>query len=403
MLLLSEEIQLLIESARVCLLVKADNNIEIDKVKSKVNWNKLFDLAGYHSFRPIAYEATKNINIPIRNKLFKHTRDVAISNLVSSHEFVRVDTLCKKNNLNFIPYKGHVLLASIYQNKPLREIGDLDFLFHPKNAKDSLELLLKDGYVLNPNDEFSLTEKNISINEVFKAYGAYEATLAKSINGKPAMIDFHWGLHYSFLPYKINIDSLFENKTTIKVNNVDCVAPSEEAMFIMLIIHHGGRDTWMKLKFMADLLAFMEVKGNKIDWVKMLASMTEMKLKRPMLVGFFLLQKYFDYEIPVVIQAEFVKEKIDVKLTEPIIDYWENCYDILSLKGRLKYERILWSIQDEGFSRWTYIKEMFKMYKIPNPIESKRLVTFPVNYYVLNGISKVITYLWKRGLGKIIR
>jgi hypothetical protein len=92
-----------------------------------------------------------------------------------------------------------------------------------------------------------------------------------------------------------------------------------------------------------------------------------------------------------------------VKLTGPIIDYWENCYDILSLNGRLKYERILWSIQDEGFSRWTYIKEMFKMYTIPNPIESKRLVTFPVNYYVLNGISKVITYLWKRGLGKIIR
>jgi Uncharacterised nucleotidyltransferase len=403
MIKISQALSLLLNSISDSIIVNSKKRLDNIHIEAQLNWNKIYEIAGYHGLRPILFEAFKNINIPIYDKLEAYARDNVVSNMVSGKEFVRVINLCTLNNINVIPYKGHSLLATIYQHKQLREIGDLDFLFHPTDARKGLELLVNDGYVINPNDEFNIVEKNIPIDNVFKAYGAYEATLAKSVNGKLGMIDFHWGFHYSFLPYKIDIDSLFENKSTIKVNNVDCVAPSDETLFIMMIIHHGGRDCWIKLKLMVDLLAFMETKGNSINWSKMLVSMTEMKLKRPMLVGYFLLMHYFEYKIPKVIEAEFEKENINFKLIKPIIDYWENCYNILSMKGRLKYERILLSIQDTGFSKNTYFKEIFKMYSIPNPIESPRLVTFPDNYYFLNAVSKVVTYIYKRGFGKVKR
>lgn len=403
MIKISEILSLLINSVTDSILIKSNKNLFHVDYPSSINWNKIFELASYHGLRPILFESFKNINIPISAKLESYARENIVSNMVSGNEFVRIMRLCTENNINIIPYKGHSFLASIYKHKQLREIGDLDFLFHKTDAKKGLELLVNDGYVINSNDEFSLNEKNININDVFKAYGAYEATLAKSVNGKLTMIDYHWGFHYSFLPYKINLEYLFENKSTINVNNTDCSAPSNEALFIMLIIHHGGRDVWMKLKFMVDLLAFMETKGALINWEKMVALMNQFKLKRPMLVGFFLLKQYFEYAIPQEIEAQFDKENINEKLVLPIIDYWENCYNILSIKGRLKYESILLSIQDEGFSKITYFKELFKMYSIPNPIESKRLITFPDNYYFLNAASKIITYIYKRGFGKVVR
>ncbi len=404
MVKISTELQFLIESCKVSLMHFPSENYTCFIENSVIDWQKIIEIAEYHGVNPILFDAIQNnkIAIPIFENLIAHFRNNTVSNLISSHEFVRVAKLLEENLIDFLPYKGHLFLAKLYLGKQIREIGDIDVLVSSKDSKKALKILIEDGYGFHDVD----TELNISSQKLIEiipeTFGMNETTLSKTINGKRSFVDFHWGFHYSFLPYKINLKALFDVKDTVEVNKVQCVSPSDQTIFIMLIIHHGGRDTWMKLKYLADLIAFMETKGDKINWEEMILKMEEMKLKRPMLVGFFLLQNYFAYDLPSVIQEQFEKENITVKLTEPIVGYWENCYNILSVKGRLKYEIILLSIQDKGFSRIKYFKELFKMYTIPNQIETKRLITFPDNYYFLNGISKVVTYLYKRSF-RVIR
>ncbi|MES2794766.1 MAG: nucleotidyltransferase family protein [Bacteroidota bacterium] len=397
---ISTELNVLIDASKISLI-----SFKSGEKFNKINWEKLIQLADYHSFKPILYEniAALNPTRSVADELQKFSRDLAVSNLISSTEFVRVSNLLSGNEIKFLPYKGHLFLEILFRGKQLRSIGDLDILVLPVDAEKALSILVNNGYYFkNLSSEIKLSNNEL-IETLPNTFGMNETTLIKKINWKSHFIDFHWGFHYSFLPYQIDLTKLFEDKSTFKINGVECIGPSDFALFIMLVIHHGGRDCWTSLKYMADLLAFMETKGDKIDWPAMILTMTEMKLKRPMLMGFLLLKHYFEYPIPIEIESEFAKNNINEKLALPIVDYWENCYDILSFRGRLKYEKILWSIQDEGFSLVKYFKELFKMYSIPNPIESPRLVTFPKNYYALNAFSKIITYLYKRGFGKVVR
>ena len=398
-------------SKELGLLIKA-LNLVFNKKKTeltfkkdlKIDWQKAIYLAEFHNFKPILYHFLNENKIDGTKfkELQKYSLELAVNNLFSSAEFVHISKLLNGKNQNYLPYKGHLFLEKLFSGKQLRAIGDLDLLVLPQNAKETLRILVEYGYNFHDAKTGVFTNEQL-IEIVPVTFGMNETTLVKNLNGKNLFIDFHWGFHYSFLPYQIDLEALFENKSTVNINGIECTSPSDFANFIMLTIHHAGRECWISLKYIADLMGFMENLGDQIDWKEMLFELEKMKLKRPALVGFFLLQEYFDYELPEIIKQSFDKNDINLKLTEPIIDYWENCYDILSLKGRLKYERILWSIQDEGFSRWKYLKEMFKMYSIPNPIESPRLVTFPEKYYFLNAASKVVTYLYKRGFGKVIR
>lgn len=401
--IISTELEVLFEGLKNVYRLKIVNKNKANYLN--LDWHRLSYMADFHNFKSILFQLFLNRNqvSPINQSLHNYCREIAVNNLFSSSEFVNISKLLDGKKIDYLPYKGHLFLKILFGGRQLRAIGDLDILVMPRNAKKALEIIINDGYNFHDlKAENNLTNTEI-IEIVPNTFGMNETTMVKKVNGKNHFIDFHWGFHYSFLPYQIDLEILFENKSTVIVNGVDCVAPSNYANFIMLTIHHGGRECYTSLKYIADLMGFMENLAEKIDWKEMLVELEKMKLKRPALVGFFLLQENFDYELPEIIKSQFSPNKINTKLTEPIIDYWENCYDILSLKGRLKYERILWSIQDEGFSLWKYFYEMYKMYSYPNPIESPRLITFPNNWHFLNFMSKLVTYVYKRGFGKVIR
>jgi hypothetical protein len=401
--IISQELKLLFKALQY--VIGNKNTYEHLTNQSKIKWKKIAYLSDFHNFNPILfhYFEANTRQTPIANRLKEYTRELSIHNLFSSKEFVSVSNLLKNNNIDYLPYKGHLFLEKLYKSKQLRSIGDLDILVLTQKTSETLKILIDDGYNFCDLSTEIKFEKNALFDTLLKIPNTNEISLTKKINGKNHFIDFHWGFHYSFLPYKVNLELLFEHKSTVIINGHECVAPSDFSNFIMLIIHHGGRECWTNLKYIADLMAFMVNFEDKMDWKKIILELENMKLKRPALVGLFLLQEYFEYKIPKVLSVVFEKEKINKNLTLPIVDYWENCYDILTLKGRLKYERILWSIQDEGFSLPKYFYEMYKMYSYPNPIESKRLFTFPEKWYFFNAISKLITYIYKRGFGKIKR
>lgn len=400
---IKKETQFLIDSINFSIKIEGYNRAKIPILDANVNqnWAQLTNLASKHGIVPLYGNYTRQ-NFP--ESTFSHNinlalRTISLTNLATSVDFVQMNKLLIENNINFINYKGHLFLNKYYSSIQSREVGDLDIIVAPQDVKKALKLLLNFGYKfdgLNNNSDYL-------IEIIPSIFGMNEITLVKYKKNDSIYIDFHWGFHYSFLPYKINLELFFQNTTFFIVNGQKCITPSEESNFIMLLIHHGGRDVWYKLKYLADLMAFMETSGEQIDWQKMIAIVSKMQLKRPMLMGFFLLKTYFNYPIPKVIEDEFNTENITYNLTLPIVEYWENCYNILTLKGRLKYERILISIQDKGFSKRKYVKEIVKMYSRPNTIESKRLITFPEKYYLLNASSKIITYLYKRGFGRIIR
>jgi hypothetical protein len=148
--MISKELQLLIESIKIVLL---DSSPEVFKHLAndpKLNWQRVDKLLKYHCIRPIFYQACRNINF--HNDLVESvgvfTKKQAIKNLNEIVESKRVLTFLKDAGVPVLPYKGLLFLEKIYNNKPLREIGDFDILVSPKDAVKALELLIEDGYKL---------------------------------------------------------------------------------------------------------------------------------------------------------------------------------------------------------------------------------------------------------------
>ncbi len=311
--------------------------------------------------------------------------------------------ICDLQNLqlDFLPFKGIALANSIYKTPEARQTGDLDLLFKKKNAVLGLNFFISEGFQILRNN--GILTQGESFEDIINAKGMNEVTLIKKVNGQEIVIDFHWGLFLDYLPYSFDYNSIFTNTRKLKIRAKDYSYLSIENELLTLLIHHGGKDIWLKNKLLTDLEMFLAKNSDIFNWADLLNKLHNIKILRISLFGFFILQKQKNVSIPPEVSQAIGNETEFCQIEKFYNAYKTNNENILTLAGRLKYERLFISLQDEGFSPWKYFYGIYKMYSYPNPIESPRLITFPENWHFMNALSKLVTYLYKRGFGKVIR
>jgi hypothetical protein len=109
-----------------------------------------------------------------------------------------------------------------------------------------------------------------------------------------------------------------------------------------------------------------------------------------MKTGFYLIKYVFNYPLPAMIEAE-IQGFRPVKLNK-IVSFWEDSKFWNTMLPWWRYQQILHYSQDEGYTLFGYIIKLYRMNSIPNPLENKRLYTFPTKWMVFNFLSKVATY-----------
>ncbi len=393
---LSTELQLLIETCKVSLLEQDDNRLCSLLKNTNINWQRMKNLSAFHKISPVLYDSFRKTNHqnPLSSNLQQIALGQTVANMSTNIELAKILSHLQKENIRILPYKGLIFLKEFYQDKPLREISDLDLVIHPDDAKKALLYLVKNGYKMyhrSPKEWISLAHQ---IDDTLAAHGLHEITLEKKLdNGFNISIDFHWGFIYSFLPYNLDINVFFKETKSTKINHTICQTPSDKILLMMLILHHGGRDCWVNFKLLADLMMFYKSQKEDYDWQAAIDFAENLKLKKALLTGFCLLEKYFDIALNNVLKENITKENITNKQLNRIQDFWEKHQLFNTLFPRLRYERILINLQDKGFSAIKYYRNAIMMYGYPNPLENKRIITFPANYVYMNALSKILTYL----------
>jgi hypothetical protein len=379
--MLSPEILVLIQAIKSELMNK--KNSKVYPVDFKVLQNKLW----FHSIRPVLYQffnESDNYNPPgsIKEELAIYTRTQTFISLKYTYEVNRLLQIFREKGLKAIPYKGVLFLQELYKNTQLRELGDMDFLFHPDSAAEGIRILLAESYKFNTVDKsFEKLPDNELIKIAINASGQYEISLVNN----DLHIDFHWGLHYSFLPFNIDFNSFFNEEK-----------PNPETLFWMLLLHHGGKENWVRMKHFADLIAFLNHFQDQLNWNEIIQTAKIYKLHKQLVVGFRLLKKHFNYSIPKSIEIELIDYYETQKVEHLIENCWNKSAHWSTLIPRLQMERIFINIQDEGFSKRKYFGDFYQSYTKPNPLEQPRILNFPASYPKLNFISKVLTYLIRK-------
>ncbi|MCU0349432.1 MAG: nucleotidyltransferase family protein [Flavobacterium sp.] len=382
--MISKELQLLIESIKIVLLDSSSNLFKSLVNDPKLNWQRVNKLLKYHSIRPIFYQACRNINFhnDLVESIGAFTKKQAIKNLNEIVESTRVLTIFKEAGITALPYKGLLFLEKIYENKPLREIGDLDILVTPDDSVKALELLIEDGYKLCIEGEVS---KEL-LTELIRTTPSPEVGLDKITPfGMNVHIDFHWGIN-EFTQYKIDLPSIFNNSEIATFQNNQLPLPNTSSIFKMLLNHHGGRECWVKLKHLADLIAFKKTYpqisyDDLIDWS------ADMDMRKMYVAAESLLDSFFfsDY-IPLDKQEESVSLK-------RIAGMWEYATHWDKIMPKIFILRIFRKLQDRETSWNTLIYNQIKFHSVVNLTENKRLFVLPEKYVFLNAFSKLISYI----------
>ena len=381
----SIELNILIESIKVSLLNKSIDSLKKLLNNEEINWDKLEKMTVYHAIRPVVYDAFQQLNVQndFIQTLKKRTFSQSIYNLAATKEFYRLLHLLQQHGIRVLPYKGLLFISELYQNQQLRESHDLDLLVHPDDAKRALEILLEDGYIL------SISHNNLTTNEIIDAllatFNFIEVGLDKKSDlGIDIHIDFHWRLYEESYNYKIDFEAFFINTNEKTYNNTTISFPSKETLFLMLLNHHGGRESWVRLKHFCDLIAFFKTYAFSEKELYNLSANAE--LKHIFEVGIEIYNHQF-LEKPTILKYNSVISKI--------YDYWEIAELWIKLKSRIRFRYIHYLLQD-NFSFKKFIRDRYKIYSIPNLIENPRIITFPNKYNLPNFISKVVTFVWRK-------
>lgn len=351
----------------------------------------------FHAIRPILNQFLNASDSPksqLSEQLNQYIQKQVFLNLQYAHEIRRLLTLFKQHAIKVLPYKGVLFVHELYGNKQLREVGDIDFLFHPDSAAAAMRLLLDEGYEFKALDtSFDHLSPDDFIERLLAAKGQYEVPFQKG----NLHIDCHWGLHYGYLPYKIDFQRFFDTAVEADFYGVRCQIPSTETLFWMLILHHGGKEFWTRMKHFADLQAFLTSKGHELNWAEILKMAKAYQLYNIVCMGFYLLNTDFAVPIPPELQNAIAQQQtLFEKNGKNIRAYWHFAQPWAKLNGRLRFEQLLYQNQDEDFSWWAYFNKFYITYTLPNPVEHKRIVSFPDTYPTLNFISKVVTYFLRK-------
>lgn len=393
--MLSIDLQICIEAIKISLLNNSPAQLVELLTKNQVNWNSLQKKVAFHGLRPVVYDAFKKIDshliLPAYfDELKQYTFQQSLFNLVAVREMVSLLNLLDSHGIRAAPLKGILFVHEFYGRKPLREGSDLDIFVPREDAAKALTLLVEEcGYFFTVPESFMTDHTNQEIIKIILSTKGYHEVGLEKKNTR-VHIDFHWESYEDFYQYRLPENFLVSHLSKRTFFNDQCLLPSQEDMFWTLLIHHGGREKWVRLKYFCDLIMFYSFYAQTVNWTDIFDKAGEYKLKQALIEGFYCLEKQFSVELPDSIKKEFLFHK--KKSYTNILSYWElaeNGNESFTAKKKL-YE-LYFALQDKGFSYIRHVKYSFLKRASPNPLEKdKRIIVFPEQYYILNFLAHLV-------------
>jgi hypothetical protein len=258
---ISPELSLLIAS---CLRFGHDKSQPLDQ-------KHLFNLLYYHQIRPVflSYIHENGIDINFRQRLNTDCQHITFANMMCAQELVRVSKLLTARGIETYAYKGSVWADWLYGNVGQREFGDIDVLITRDDFSEAIEVLSNEaGYVADDYRKH-LLETPQARERFFKT--DYHIPMLRETGHSTEVLEAHWEIAYPRLLFTFPSDEWagYSEKQTLLGQELNVF--QKEYQFLILLVHHGGKEQWRKLKYIADLGAYMFRYGHETDWEKVAA------------------------------------------------------------------------------------------------------------------------------------
>lgn len=207
----------------------------------------------------------------------------SFKNLLFTSELVKVMSLLEDNDIQAFSYKGPVLAQKAYGDIACREFGDIDIFIDKANVLTAKELMLSNGYYLDP----PITVEDdiyMKLDSEFRF---------KSPSG--ALIELNWAFAGPHFYFPQDPQLLFDDFEDIEINHFKIKTPSLENEFLLMVIH-CAKHNWKRLSWICDMGAFLENK--KLDWDEIWDKANKLGVKRIVSVTLIILKILFRLKVP---------------------------------------------------------------------------------------------------------
>ncbi|MEO8391816.1 MAG: nucleotidyltransferase family protein [Chloroflexota bacterium] len=248
-------------------------------LQEPLDWDYLLQQTARHKVTSLFWHrlhANEAIPAEIRRQLKSATHRAGLRGVLLTGEFITISRKFRANEISFIPLKGPVLAAQIYEEVALREFSDLDIMVHKTDLPAAFRLLGELGFNVFESDSSSLPYRD-SEHE--------HHTQFLKPKGK-ILVELHWSLGQSWYSFAGNTDSFWRGADYAPYLGLSLRVPKREDSLLFLCAH-GYKHYWSRLAWICDVSQAL-LMWHDLDWTYIFEEARHSRMYRVLLLGLFL-------------------------------------------------------------------------------------------------------------------
>jgi|GEM_PF-2132754 hypothetical protein len=252
----SPELSLLI---RLCLLPERVPAQEFSLIDEK----RLLELAHWHGVKNLVFAAMppESRDGWLYQQLQASATHATFHSLNQTNQLLNLIELFDKSKIPVFAYKGVAWSKWLYNDLNSRTSGDIDLLVPRAYFVQALKEVEKLGFKPDEYRHHLLSHSA----EIRKAFFRTDYHVPM-YNDEGVMLELHWQPAYSRLCFEFPDDEWYDWQQPLVIQNHTINAFRNEYQLLLLLLHHAGKEQWAKLKYLADLTAYLYRYADTTDW-----------------------------------------------------------------------------------------------------------------------------------------
>lgn len=242
----------------------------------------------------IAKEALESLGI--------YAKEVARNNLRMYAELQQYLKALNQASIPVILLKGVYLAHQIYPGKGLREMNDMDLLFHKKDLDRAADILMQQDY-----------QPSKPLHTEFEVKKSHH--LPPMIKDQVAVFEIHWNITKPGKSYYIEPDLLWERTEVGEIMGEPVQILSPEDFLLHLCIHTSHQHMFsFGLRPFCDIAATIQYYGGTLDWDRVARIATEYGWQKGTFLALWAAKDMIGADVPETTLKDLQPEDVDAEL-----------------------------------------------------------------------------------------
>jgi len=268
---LSPEWQLALAGTRAALDESDRRPSSRDLLTERLDWGAIADIAFQHRVAPLLYRSLQSLELPPASEAaMRRLKQAYIANAAHNAALFRalqgVLEALAAAGIPVIALKGAVLADTIYPERALRPMNDIDLLVREEALEQADAALRRSGYEAEPGRW---------TREALKAAFHHWRFRSRSPGSAEIPVEVHWRLDPPSWPWQADPVALWQRAVPLSIAGAPALALAPEDLLLSLCLHicrHRFRGGLISLCDIAAVTAFHRP---RIDWEQLEQRATE--------------------------------------------------------------------------------------------------------------------------------